>query len=368
MTVRRYVLSCTVDAYRDGWLLAEFLGHRFRYHPSDVWAVRLAEGAVSVNGDVAAADREVRRGDRIEYVLWHEEPEVDFAYAVLLEDEHVLAVAKSGNLPVHAGGRYIRHTLIAELRATRGSALRLTHRLDRETSGVVLLAKSREAARAIEREFHERRVRKEYLALVHGRPPDELVVDAPIARGLSPGGTPLRVVDLERGKSALTRFFRLATRDLPAAAVEEGGGRLGEVSLVLARPESGRTNQIRVHALHAGHPILGDKLYGPGVHGSAPGVRVGPGFPQSAPGVRVGRGASDTAPQDVLAASPRHLLHGLRLVLRHPSGQGLLDLTAPPPGDFAGAWGGPLPPFAVNWPGIDPVPPPGAVRVPGLPS
>jgi RluA family pseudouridine synthase len=306
--LRRYDLSCAVDPYRDGWTLAGFLEHRFRYYPSEVWAARLAEGAVTVNGDVAGAERVVHRGDRIQYVLWHEEPDVDFTHTVLHEDEHVLAVAKSGNLPVHAGGNYIRNTLIAELRETRDAELRLAHRLDRETSGVVLLAKTREAARFLEREFHARRVQKEYLALVHGSAPDAFDVDAPIALGASASGLPMRVVDRERGKPALTRFVRLAVRSV--------GEPVAEISMVLARPESGRTNQIRVHALHAGHPIVGDKIYG----------------------------GSHAAP-----SAPRHLLHCRRLAVRHPVGDGRLDLTAPAPPDFAAAWGAPLPPFAVSW-------------------
>jgi len=334
MEPRRYDLSCRVDPYRDGWTLERFLTLRFRYLAPEVWAARLAEGAVRVNGAVAGADAVVRRGDRVEYSIWHTEPAVDFRHEILHEDDHVLAVAKSGNLPVHAGGKYVRNTLIAHLRETRGPALRLAHRLDRETSGVVLLAKTREAARSLEREFHARRVAKDYVAIVRGVFPAALDVDAPIGREDPRGLSSRRRVDPEAGKEARTRFLRLAVG--PAAGASPAPGPL---SLVLIRPESGRTNQIRVHARHVGHPVLGDKVYGVD------------------PAVAARFVAAGETPEVLAAAgAPRHLLHCLRVAVRHPDGSRLLEVAAPPPPDFADSWGGPLPPFGVSWDRLDPVP------------
>lgn len=322
MTRRRYDLSCRVDPYRDGWTLLEFLATRFRYHARDLWETRLAEGAVRVNGETAAAGRVVHGGDRVDYFIWHEEPPVDFRYAILHEDDAVLAVAKSGNLPVHAGGKYIRHTLIAELRERWGRELRLAHRLDRETSGVVVLAKTAVAARALEREFHARRVAKDYLAILRGAFPPEAAVDLPIGREDPAGISSRRHVDPAGGKPARTSFTRLGAVDAPA----------GRLSLVLARPESGRTNQIRVHAAHLGHPVLGDKVYG-------------------IPRALADRFVAEGETVEVLAAAgaPRHLLHCLRLRLRHPDGRPL-ELATPPPPDFAESWGGPLPDFGVSLP------------------
>ena len=335
MTLRRYDLSCTVDPYRDGWTLSDFLVSRFRYHSPALWAERLAEGIVRVNGEPAPAERIVHARDRIDYFVWHEEPAVDFRFDVLHEDDHVLAVAKSGNLPVHAGGKYIRHTLIAVLRETWGKELRPAHRLDRETSGVVLLAKTREAARALEREFHARRVGKDYVAIVRGAFPAEVTVDAPIGREDEKGVSSFRCVDPEGGKPARTRFVCVAVGPEPAAPPEVPR----PVSLVLACPESGRTNQIRVHAAHLGHPVLGDKIYG---------------VPRPLADRFVVAGES----AEVLAAAgaPRHLLHCRRLTLRHPDGQGTLEVVAPLPPDFAESWGGPLPPFGVSLRQISPVP------------
>ncbi len=320
MTLERYELSCSVDAYRDGWTIRDFLVHRFRYYAAEIWVERLASGAVRVNGVVVGAEHRVRRGDRVEYELYHAEPEVDFTFAILHEDEHLLAVAKSGNLPVHAGGHYVRHTLIAKLRETYGGELRLAHRLDRETSGVVLLAKTRAVAAALEREFHARRVRKQYVAILRGIAPEAADVDAPIARLDPEGRSAVRVVDRERGKAARTIFRRLAL----CTVVDRREDR----SLVQASPESGRTNQIRVHARHLGHPVLGDKIYG-----SA-----------DAPGAEAGSSAAGPA---------RHLLHCASLTLRHPASRVPITIVAPVPSDFPESWGGPLPPFSVSSPELD---------------
>ena len=248
---REYDLSCTVDPYRDGWRLDEFLSHRFRYHPPHVWAERLAEERVRVNGRVGRAETTLGKGDRIDYAFRHAEPSVDFRHEVLFEDDEVLAVAKSGNLPVHAGGKFIRNTLIARLRESRDDSLRLVHRLDRETSGVVLLAKSAEVARELGDEFRHHAVEKEYVAVVRGRLEARTQVDGPIARR-QPAEPPYFRVVAEGGKPAVTEF-------VPRTA---GRVRGREATLVTVIPREGRTNQIRVHAAHVGHPLVGDKIYG----------------------------------------------------------------------------------------------------------
>lgn len=305
--LRRYDLSCRVDAYRHGWPLLRFLAHRFRYHPADLWRTRVEEGVVNVNGTVATVDTVVHRDDRVEYTIHHTEPAVDFAYEVLFEDDHLLAVSKSGNLPVHAGGKFIRNTLIAELRERWGDELRLAHRLDRETSGVVLLVKSADGARSLERQFREQRVRKSYLAVLRGETPPEWTVDGAIARR-EPAAPPyFRVVDDAAGKRAVTRFRRVAVATGPT----------GPLSLVEAEPTSGRTNQIRVHAAHAGYPILGDKIYG---------------VPEARARDFVDRG--ETPELLAEAGAPRHLLHCAHLALVHPATALPWECRAPVPRDI----------------------------------
>ena len=154
-----------------------------------------------------------------------------------------------------------------------------------------------------------------YAALVRGAFPERLDADAPIAREDPAGGSSRRRVD-PSGKPSRTEFRRVAVRED------------GRCSAVLAVPRSGRTNQIRVHASHAGFPILGDKIYG------------------------------DQGPL------VRHLLHCLSLEIRHPATGDALRLHAPLPPEFERAWGGPLPAFGVSLPGIDCTP---TGSFPGLP-
>ena len=310
---RHYTLSCLVDAYRSGWTLRAFLGHRFRYHPPAIWEERIEAGAVRVNGARANGDTIVAGGDRVAYSLVHAEPAVDFRLTVLHEDEDCLAVSKSGNLPVHAGGRYIRNTLIAHLRESHGDELRLAHRLDRETSGIVLLAKTRAAAVHFEREFHSGRVVKKYFAVLRGELAPEVAVDAPIGRAPfeDPDPPRWRVLEPPAGKPSRTLFRRLA---ISHAAPHT-------YTLALALPESGRTNQIRIHAAHAGHPIVGDKIH-------------------AVPLELVRAYFRDGETPELLAAAgaPRHLLHAAELSIAHPRDGRALELSAPLPADFELSW------------------------------
>jgi 23S rRNA-/tRNA-specific pseudouridylate synthase len=264
-------LTCEVDSYRSGWSVVEFLSHRFRYHPRERWVRRVAEGWVRVNGARVVPDTIVRKSDAISYTILHTEPAVDARYDVLYEDAQLLAVAKSGNIPVHACGLYIQNTLIAALKNRYGDHLNLAHRLDRETSGVVILSKDAGTAAALGRMFAAGDVSKSYTAVVHGCPTEAVFdVDAPIGKipermpvgpdrmapaylvsDLTddlPRYVPRRRVDFENGRAARTRF-RVERRAGPYAVLD-------------AEPLSGRTNQIRVHLHHVGHPIVGDKVYG----------------------------------------------------------------------------------------------------------
>jgi RluA family pseudouridine synthase len=257
-------LTCTVDSYRSGWTVVEFLSHRFKYHTASGWEKRVRDRKVRVNAAVVDPDHIVRRGDAVQYTIWHAEPEVDYSYDVLYEDDSLVAVSKSGNIPVHACGVFITHTLIARLKEDFGYKLNLAHRLDRETSGVVLLCKNRQSNRAVAEMFRLGKVDKSYLAVVYGRvTEDEFEVDAPIGRidqryqypdeyAWSKANDlaaylPKRRVDFENGKPARTIF--------------EVKHRGGQYTVLRVIPVSGRTNQIRVHLSHAGYPIVGDKIY-----------------------------------------------------------------------------------------------------------
>ena len=169
--------------------------------------------------------------------------------AVIYEDEHILVLNKPSGTAVH-GGSGLSFGVIEALRALRPEArfLELVHRLDRDTSGVLLVAKKRSALRSLHEQLREKGMQKDYLALVRGQWQSHVkVVQAPLLKNILQSGERIVRVNSE-GKPSETRF-----------KVEE---RYAFATLVRCSPVTGRTHQIRVHTQHAGHPIAFDDRYG----------------------------------------------------------------------------------------------------------
>lgn len=172
---------------------------------------------------------------------------------ILHEDDALLVVNKPAGLVCHPTKGDAWSSLVSRLRIHRGGEpVSLVNRLDRETGGVVVAAKSSEAARELGRLFESRAVRKEYAAVVHGHTgPGAFTVAAPLGRDEQ---SEVAIKDTVRadGAAAVTEVETLRRFTRPE----------GEFSLVRAFPHSGRKHQIRIHLAHAGHPVVGDKIYG----------------------------------------------------------------------------------------------------------
>lgn len=259
------VRTVVIDDERDGQRLDNFLLSHLKGAPRSVIYKIVRSGQVRVNGGRVKPETRLDAGDqvRIPPVRLVEPGEKGvpakglleaMAASIVFEDARLLAINKPSGVASH-GGSGISFGVIETLRALRpGQELELVHRLDRDTSGLMVIAKKRSALRELQALLREdpavqaRGIAKRYLSLLVGRMPDGVMsVDAPLHVGLRQGGE--RHVQVNAaGKASLSHFRVLERR---------GGHSYCEV-----RIETGRTHQIRVHAQHIGHPVAGDDKYG----------------------------------------------------------------------------------------------------------
>jgi 23S rRNA pseudouridine1911/1915/1917 synthase len=279
-------------------------------------------GAVSLDGKaVAEPSRKVRAGQR--YVLTlpetapAEPPPQAMPLTILYEDAAIIVVDKPAGLVVHPAPGNPDRTLVNALLAHCGSAFGdasltgiggverpgIVHRLDKDTSGVMVAAKTAAAHASLTAQFAARSIGRSYLALAHGAPrPAQGRIEGPIGR--SPRNRKKMAVVSRGGKHAVTHY---------ATEARYGPAEAPLASLLRCRLETGRTHQIRVHLAHIGHPIVGDPLYGRRMRaGTAP----------------------DRAAADMLNGFPRQALHAQTLALDHPESAERLEFSTKLPQDF----------------------------------
>jgi UPF0176 protein len=278
----------------DGKTLLEALCRVAALLPADGWQQRCDAGRVlDEAGRPALASQIVRAGERFRHKLPAViEPDVNMHVEVLHEDQALIVLNKPAPLPMHAGGRFYRNTLQYVLDSVYyPQKPRPSHRLDANTTGVLVVARTRHFAGLVQPQFARGEVEKIYLARVQGQPAAaEFICDAPISDIAGALGS--RIVDPESGLAARTDF-RVLERFADGT------------SLLEARPLTGRTNQIRVHLWHLGFPVCGDPTYWPG-----------------------GRlGDSQTLAID----APPLCLQASRITLTHPVTRERVQFTAPLP-------------------------------------
>ena len=236
------------------------------------------------------------------------EQAIDFDPAVLWEDDDLLAIDKPAGLVVHPTHSHLRNTIVMLLRRQRDEPeLSLCHRLDAETTGVLLLARNRAARRRMQTAFERGQVDKTYLALVFGQPAsDAFEIEAPLGPVTRDSYVFRQGPDGDDLRPARTRFRVLE--------------RFARWCLVEASPVTGRRHQIRAHLALAGHPVLGDKLYALDDRDYRRFLRRG--------------GLDDELSGRLIA--PRTMLHNARLVIPRPGTRtGRIEIAAPVPADFA---------------------------------
>ena len=301
------VHSLAVDEAGAGQRVDNFLVRRLKGVPkSHIYRI-LRSGEVRVNSRRVKPDARLAAGDvlripplRVAGPATIKPLPRPIALPILYEDDALLAVDKPAGLAVH-GGSGVAFGLIEQLRATRPEArlLELVHRLDRETSGVLLIAKKRSALTALHQALREGQVDKRYLVLVRGKWRDaKRKVELPLHKFLTDEGERRVRVEHDRGRVATTVFYR---REIWSDLTPP-------LSLLEAELRTGRTHQIRVHLTHLGFPLAGDDKYG------------------------------DFAWNKALARQglKRMFLHAWRLSLQHPLEARELALESPLPPDLSG--------------------------------
>jgi 23S rRNA pseudouridine1911/1915/1917 synthase len=305
----REFLEVIADASVDGVRLDRALAALLPGHSRSNLARLIDEGRVTVDGAaVTRSSVRLASGQRVVIEVPPPKPSAtvsqDLPLEVLYEDADIAVIAKPAGLVVHPSAGHSDNTLVNALLfhvkdlSGVGGELRpgIVHRLDRETSGVMIVAKSDAAHRFLTEVWNTDRVRKEYLALVYGTPdPESGTIDRPVGRDPKDRK---RMAVVAGGRKAMTDYRLLE--------------RMRGVSLLQCTLRTGRTHQIRVHLKSIGHPIVGDPTYS------------GPQW----------RGIPDKRLQKVLASFPRQALHAQRITLPHPTSGAQMTFEAPLPEDL----------------------------------
>ena len=299
-----------VDEGSEGQRLDNFLIKLLKGVPkTHVYRV-IRSGEVRVNKGRASADTRLALGDEVRLPPLRtsanaadrseEPPAPPREFPVVFEDEHLLAIDKPAGVAVH-GGSGVSFGVIEQLRRARPTAkfLELVHRLDKETSGLLLIAKKRSALLALQEQFRQRETGKTYAALVLGAwPASKKVIDVPLHKFLTPEG--------ERRVRTVSEENLDGRRSITLVKVVSA---FADFSLLNVTIKTGRTHQIRVHLLHVGHPIAGDEKYGDFVLNKA--LAKG----EAVPGQKFNR----------------MFLHARRLRFEHPASGEVIALEAPLP-------------------------------------
>ncbi len=231
--------------------ILNFLSERFPYLSRELWHKAIVAEKIKVNQAVTLPSYMLHHLDEISYERdVAEEPPVDKDFTIIFEDEQIVAVDKGGNLPVSISGRYYHNTLIEIVKVKLGlEVLYPVHRIDKETSGIVVFAKTKEAATYLGNGFANAIYQKEYHCILHGKlSKPQIIVDQPLARNNGSSLIHIRQVVSAEGKQATTEFNLVQANE--------------EYSFCQVKTLRGRTHQIRCHAEFIKHPIVGDKLYG----------------------------------------------------------------------------------------------------------
>lgn len=242
-----YKLS--VKLKNDGITLIDLYANSFQNVSKSIWQEKILNGTLKVNGEVSSQDTILRAGWMTTNTVHKKtEPLVSNNIQLIFEDENLIVVHKPSPLPMHPSGRFNKNTLVEILKlAFPLESFKVVHRLDANTTGLVILAKNSCTANEISKQFQENSIKKEYYALVEGIVEKEIqVISEKISTTKSVSGS--RSIS-NQGQKSLTKITSIERNEI------------NNTTLLKVEPENGRTNQIRIHLASINHPIIGDLGY-----------------------------------------------------------------------------------------------------------
>lgn len=294
-TPQSIVYKLTVKKRYEGLNIVDFFLRAVPRSNKATWIEKIEKNNLTVNAKPITKEYIVNAGDLTQHSSEPKtEPVVNTEIKLIYEDDFLLVINKPSPLPMHASGRYYKNTLLNILTLSfPNKDLKLTHRIDANTTGVVILAKGKEVANNMRLQFEEKSIQKQYIALVEGLiKEDHINSSKPIGKEVLVGGA--RKVD-NTGKTAETNIKVLERRTK------------NNETLLSITPLTGRTNQIRLHLAELGHPIVGDEGH------------KNPNYFKSNP---------FTYPSDSL------FLHAYKLTIKHPTTETEISFEAPIPKKF----------------------------------
>ncbi len=304
--IKEEAVGLRIDAY---------LSTNFPFYSRATWQKRMKEGRLLVDGKPVKPSNRLVLGQviKIHHPQLHE-PAVDNGIYPIWKQGQVMAVFKPGNLPMHENGPYRNNTFAALIRDKIGEQWAAVHRLDRETSGIVLCGASHEVRQGLSASLAKKNLGKEYTAIVHGTVKDDQWEHMGAIGDLENSKIRIKKWVVPGGQAAETAFETIA--------------RKGAFSRLRVFPKTGRTNQIRIHAAHVGHHLVGDITYHPNeavflewfANGKSHWVKSQTGY-------------------------DRCLLHAAAVTFVHPETQQLCYVRCPEPHDMTSFWDS-IPPTA----------------------
>jgi 23S rRNA pseudouridine1911/1915/1917 synthase len=316
-----YTVRYAVGEGQEGIRLDHFLKEHYRKRSREALKRAIDSGAIAIArnqgkhvtvGKLKASSQLIHGDEVLVTSERRGEPPVNFDYKVIYEDDQLFVVDKPPNLPVHPSGRFFFHTLLIHLKTEfKKAALTkplesdelfyLAHRIDKETSGVLVLTKDAESCANVVAQFSERKTEKTYLAIVKGITPETFECNEAMnrAKGSKVALKMACMPEEEGGQVSSTKFRRIDVA--------------GSYSLLECYPKTGRQHQIRVHAERMGFPLVGDKLYG-----------VDEDF-----ALLFYERDRLTPEAEARLVIPRHALHATRLKIKHPKTGEPMEFNSP---------------------------------------